>query len=192
MLSLTDIWFWSILVIPMHCFFWAPYVLLDSFRKSQGIFRKQAGILLLAAFVPWVANVLFIVGVSPFSMIDPTPLAFAITGIVSFGVYPVFNWLNIIMPIAHDVILQSMSDGVIILDTQQRIIEFNPAAQNIIGHKKSEVIGQLYNQILPGQLGLLDLKRDMTETKACDLFRRGRRAALLRSEYHSNRYPVSC
>ena len=70
------------------------------------------------------------------------------------------------MPIAHDVILQSMSDGVIILDTQQRIIEFNPAAQNIIGHKKSEVIGQLYNQILPGQLGLLDLKRDMTETKA--------------------------
>jgi PAS domain S-box-containing protein len=59
-----------------------------------------------------------------------------------------------------------MSDGVIILDTQQRIIELNPAAQNIIGHKKSEVIGQLYNQILPGQLGLLDMKSDTVETKA--------------------------
>jgi PAS domain S-box-containing protein len=70
------------------------------------------------------------------------------------------------MPVAHDAILQSMSDGVIILDVQQRIIELNPSASNIVGLKKSEAIGQVYNQILPGQLGLLDLKSDMKETKA--------------------------
>jgi signal transduction histidine kinase len=161
-----NIWFWVHSCYSYALLFLGTLCLLDSFRKSQGISRKQAGILLLAAFVPWVANVLFIVGVSPFAMIDPTPLAFAITGIVFFWGLSRLQLLDIIMPIAHDAILQSMSDGVIILDTQQRILELNPAAQNIIWRKKSEVVGQIYNQILPGQLGMLDLKRDMTETKA--------------------------
>jgi len=44
--------------------------------------------------------------------------------------------------VAHDAILKSMADGVIILDTQQRVIELNPAAQIIIGLKKSDVIGK--------------------------------------------------
>jgi signal transduction histidine kinase/PAS domain-containing protein len=140
--------------------------LLDSFRKSHDIFRKQAGILLLAAFVPWLANLVFILGIRPFTMVDPTPVAFAITGIVFFWGLSRLQLLDVIMPVAHDTILQSMSDGVIILDVQQRIIELNPAALNIISLKKSDVIGQLYNQVLPGQLGLLDLKPDMKETKA--------------------------
>ena len=69
------------------------------------------------------------------------------------------------MPIAHDAILKSMSDGVIVLDEQQRIIELNPAARKIISREKSEVIGR-YNKALPGQLSLLEIKPDMTETEA--------------------------
>jgi PAS domain S-box-containing protein len=109
---------------------------------------------------------LFILGIDPFTIVDPTPLAFAITGIAFFWGLSRLQLLDIIMPVAHDAILQSMSDGVIILDVQQRIIELNPSASNIVGLKKSEAIGQVYNQILPGQLGLLDLKSDMKETKA--------------------------
>ena len=36
--------------------------------------------MLLASFVPWLGNILFIAGIGPFSVLDPTPLAFAITG----------------------------------------------------------------------------------------------------------------
>ena len=139
--------------------------LLSLFRQSEGIYRKQAGTLLSATLVPWVANILFISGVSPFSVVDPTPLAFAITGIAFFSGLSRFKLLDI-MPIAYDTILKSMVDGVIVLDNQQRIIELNPAAQKIIERKRSEVIGQPYNRVLPGQLGLLELKSDMNETKA--------------------------
>jgi PAS domain S-box-containing protein len=59
-----------------------------------------------------------------------------------------------------------MVDCVIVLDTRLRIIELNPAAQNLIGSKRSEVIGQPYNQILPGQAGLLELKPGMADSKA--------------------------
>ncbi|HEX7475702.1 MAG TPA: PAS domain S-box protein, partial [Dehalococcoidales bacterium] len=79
-----------------------------------------------------------------------------------------------IMPIAHDAILRGMVDGVIVLDNQKRIIELNPAAQKIIERKRSEIIGKLYDRVLPGQLGLLELKSDMTETKAVIALGQGR------------------
>jgi len=158
-------WFWIYATFAYTLLLLGTLCLLDLFRKSQGIYRKQAGTLLLAALVPWVGNFLFIVGVSPFSVVDPTPLAFAITGVAFFWGLSRLQLLNI-MPIAHDTILRSMVDGVIVLDTQQRVVELNPAAQNIIERNRSEVIGQLYNRVLPGQLGLLELKPDMTETQA--------------------------
>jgi len=67
---------------------------------------------------------------------------FCVTGIAFFWGLSRLQLLDIIMPIAHDAILQSMADGVIILDTQQRVIEINPAAQNIIGGNRSEIIGR--------------------------------------------------
>ena len=159
-------WFWVHSTYSYALLFLGTFCLLDMFRKSKGIYRKQAGILLLAALIPWVGNILFLTGIKPFSTVDPTPLAFAITGVAFFWGLSRLQLLDIIMPVAHDAILKSMADGVIILDTQQRVIELNPAAQIIIGLKKSDVIGQVYSKTLPGQLGLLDLRPKMPETEA--------------------------
>ena len=166
-------WFW---IHSLYCYsllLLGNIFLLDFYRKSRGIYRKQAGILLLAAFVPWVANILYIAGVKPFIVIDPTPLAFAVTGLAFLWGLSRLQLLDIIMPIAHDAILQSMADGVIILDIQQRVIELNPAAQIIIGGNRSEIIGRQYNQVLPGQLGLLELKPGMGETEAAIILGQG-------------------
>lgn len=161
-----NFWFWihsaysySLLLLGTLCLF-------DLFRKSKGIYRKQAISLLLAAMVPWIANLLYIIGVKPFAVVDPTPLAFAITGVVFFWALSRLQLLEAIMPIAHDVILQSMADGVVILDTQLRVIELNPAAQNILKRRRTEILGQPYHLALPGQLGMLDLKSANGETKA--------------------------
>jgi len=81
--------------------------------------------------------------------------------------------LDIIMPVAHDTILKSMADGIIILDTNLRVIELNPAAQRIIGGKKSETLGQIYSHVFPGQLGLLELNPDMPETEAAVFLNEG-------------------
>jgi PAS domain S-box-containing protein len=159
-------WFWVHSTYSYALLFLGTFCLLDMFRKSKGIYRKQAGILLLAALIPWVGNILFLTGIKPFSTVDPTPLAFAITGVAFFWALSRLQLLDIVMPVAHDAILKSIADGVIILDTQQRVIELNPAAQIIIGLKKSDVIGQMYTKVLPGQLGLLDLRPEMPETEA--------------------------
>jgi PAS domain S-box-containing protein len=161
-----NIWFWVHSGYSYLLLLLGTIYLFDFFRKSRGIYRKQAGSLLLASFIPWVANFLFIFSVKPFGVLDPTPLAFALTGVVFFWTLSRLQLLDMIMPIAHDAILQSMTDGVVILDVQLRIIELNPAAQRILGREKSEMTGQPYNLALPGQLGLLELKPGMSETKA--------------------------
>jgi len=84
-------WFWIHSLYSYSLLLLGNIFLLDFYRKSRGIYRKQAGILLLAAFVPWVANILYIAGIKPFTVIDPTPLAFAVTGLLFYGVFPVCN-----------------------------------------------------------------------------------------------------
>jgi len=73
-----NLWF---LVQAMYSYlliFLGNLTILRVFLHSSGIYRKQVGIMLLATIVPWVANFLFIVGVGPFTVIDPTPTGLCI------------------------------------------------------------------------------------------------------------------
>ncbi len=46
---------------------------------------------------------------------------------------------------ARDAVIEGMSNGVIVLDAQNRIVDLNPAAQRVIGRPASEAIGQPIN-----------------------------------------------
>ena len=119
-------------------------LLIQAFIRSPHLYRKQAGVLLAGALVPWVGNALHIFGLNPFSLLDLTPLAFTCTGLaMAWGLFR-FRLLDI-MPVARDAVIESMSDGMIVLDAQNRIVDLNPSAQRIIGRSASEAIGQPIN-----------------------------------------------
>jgi PAS domain S-box-containing protein len=159
-----NIWFWVQAIYSYLLILLGTLTLLSVFLHSSGIYRKQVGTMLLATAVPWVANFLYIAGIGPFSVIDPTPLAFAITGAAFLWGLARLQLLDF-MPIAHDAIFKNITDGVVVLDTQNRVIELNPAAQRIVDRKRSDIIGRPYNMVLPGQAGLLPLKPEMAETQ---------------------------
>jgi PAS domain S-box-containing protein len=159
-----NIWFWVQAIYSYLLILLGTLTLSSVFLHSSGIYRKQVGTMLLATAVPWVANFLYIAGIGPFSVVDPTPLAFAITGAAFWWGLARLQLLDI-MPIAHDAIFKNIADGVVVLDTQNRVIELNPAAQRIVDRKRSDIIGRPYSMVLPGQAGLLPLKPEMTETQ---------------------------
>jgi diguanylate cyclase (GGDEF)-like protein len=41
-----------------------------------------------------------------------------------------------IVPIAHSVLIENMSEGVLVLDSRNRVVDINPAAQNVLSSKK--------------------------------------------------------
>jgi len=157
-------WFWVHAIYSYVLLLAGTINLFGLFFRTSGIFRKQTGILLLASFTPWVANLLFITGIGPSFSIDPTPMAFVVTGAAILWGLSRTQLLHI-MPIAYEAIFRSMADGVIIIDKQNFIVETNPAAQRILKLNKSEMIGKTLNQVIPGREYSLEPKTDMTVTE---------------------------
>jgi len=154
-------WYWVHIGYSYLLLLLGTLVLIRALIRSPYLYRGQAGALLIGALVPWVGNALYVSGLSPFPHLDLTPFAFTLSCLaVAWGLF-YFQLLDIV-PVARDAIIEGMSDGVIVLDAQDRIVDLNPAAGRIIGRPASEVIGRPAAQILSGQPDLVERYRDVT------------------------------
>jgi len=61
--------------------------------------------------------------------------------------------------------IEGMSDGVIVLDARNRIVDLNPAAERITGRTSSQAIGQPATQVIPGQPGLVEPYLEMAAAR---------------------------
>ena len=88
--------------------------------------------------------------------VDLTPSALVISGLaIAWGLFRVR--LFDIIPLARDIVVEGMSDGVIVLDTENRFVDLNRAAERFVGRTPSEVIGQPVANVLSGQPKLVEL-----------------------------------
>ena len=69
------------------------------------------------------------------------------------------------MPIAQEAIYKNMKDGVIVLDNQLRVTEINPAVEKIFNRKRSDLIGQPLNLVLPEQARSIEMNQGMTDVQ---------------------------
>jgi len=131
--------------------------------RSSHLYHRQTVSLLFGTSLPLVAAIFtfqLITGLRLF-----VPFSFTLTGLV-------FTWdlfryrLLALMPVARSTLVDTMSDGMIVLDDQNRVVDINPAAQSIIGIPVSEAIGQPVVQILIPWQDLVDRFQDKTETQA--------------------------
>lgn len=94
--------------------------------------------------LPWLGNIISLLGFSPFPGLDLTPFLFTFSGILFMLALFRFGLLDIV-PIAHSRLMEGLLDGVIVLDKAYRIVDFNPAAQRIFG-LTTAVVGQPIHQ----------------------------------------------
>ncbi|MBE7535588.1 MAG: diguanylate cyclase [Anaerolineales bacterium] len=111
------------------------------FKLTSGMYRKQLATVFLGVSVPLLGNFLFVLKLTPLPTIDHTPLLFTLTGIIFIYALLRYRLLDVI-PIARDVLIENMSDGVIVLDAQSRIVDFNPVALQTLGGTGALQIGQ--------------------------------------------------
>jgi PAS domain S-box-containing protein len=138
-------------------------LLILMFIRSPHLYRSQAAALLIGALSPWIANAVFIFGWSPFGKLDLTPFAFALTGLaMGWGLFR-FRLLDVV-PVARDTIIESMSDGVIVLDSKDRIVDLNPVAEGILSVSASEAVGQPAQKVLSRWPDLVERYRSVPET----------------------------
>lgn len=134
---------------------WGVYLLIDKFRKSDPVFKKQNLSVLIAAFIPWVANVAYLMGFRPMGHVDSTPFAFIITALaISVGLVK-FRLMDII-PVARDKVIDAMNQGLIVADSMGRIIDLNRATRRILSLQAEKIVGKNIESIFNGQTSLLE------------------------------------
>jgi diguanylate cyclase (GGDEF)-like protein/PAS domain S-box-containing protein len=140
-------WFWVNAIYCYALLFLAAVLVLQTYLRAPNLYRQQAGTMLLGMLLPWISNIISFTGLSPFPDLDITPFMFTLSGMVfACGLF-YFRLLDIV-PIARGKLVESMSDGVIVLDVQKRIVDINPAAQHIFGISAS-AIGQPAEAVFP-------------------------------------------
>jgi PAS domain S-box-containing protein len=116
-------------------------ILVRAYLHAPRLYRRQTIALLIAALAPWVSNALYLTGYSPLAPLDITPFAFTIT-VMALGWGVLRLQLLDVVPVARVAVIESMQDGVIVLDEQNRVVDINPAAQEITGHSDADIVGQ--------------------------------------------------
>jgi signal transduction histidine kinase len=107
-------------------------LLLSTVRST--LYRTQAGLLLVGAIPPLVANTTFTLGIEPgvVPSLDYTPFAFVVTG-PCFGLALFRFDLLERVPVARRQIVADADDGFVVLDQDLRAVTANPSAERILG-----------------------------------------------------------
>ncbi len=100
-------------------------------------YRRQADAVLLSSLVPWVGNLIYLSGYGPWNL-DLDPFAFAIAGGGCVWGLLRCGFLDLV-PVARATVFGGMSDGVLVLDMQNRILDMNPAAARLVGAAESGI-----------------------------------------------------
>ena len=119
-------------------------------RYAPRAFAGQTAILLTGLAIPWLATALGSLPFNPFPGMDLPPAAFSITGILLFVGMGRFRLLDLV-PVARHLVVERMTDGLIVLDEQERLVDINPAALALFG--VSAVPAGSRVDSLPGELG---------------------------------------
>ena len=169
MYTLTSVthgaWWWVHFAYSYLLLLFGAVILVRELFRAPPPFRGQILALLSGALLPWLANALYISGLNPLHPVDLTPLAFTLAGLVILLALFRFRLLDIV-PIARNVVVDGMADGVIVLDAQNRIVDLNPAARRIIGRPVAEVIGRPIREIVAGRPDLIERYHDVPEAQA--------------------------
>lgn len=131
-------WYWVNIVYLNLLTLIGNIILLQMWRQTPEPFNRQYAAMFLGSLAPWAGLLIYISGNSPLNL-DLSPFGMMITGLVYM-----FSLIHLkifdIVPVASTVVLQKMRDGVLVVDSRERIIDLNAAAQKFFG-KKSDIIG---------------------------------------------------
>jgi len=138
--------FWANVVYSYLLLLITFILLVRRFMTTTGIYRRQLGVVIAGAGVTWLNSFIFIAGLSPFPNADNTPFSFTIAAFAfAFALlrYRMFD----IVPVARDKLIEGMSDCVIVLDTNNRIVDMNPEAENILASSSDGAIGKPVDEV---------------------------------------------
>lgn len=143
--------FWVFSAVSYLLLAGGTIAILETALLSDGIHRSQTVSLFLAAALPAVLNVLYLSGAT--GPLDLTPSGFSLSGAILIGAVfrdQLLQSMPLARELARDRILDEMASAVIILDSDDQVVDLNPAAETLSDAARADVVGSHIRTVLPG------------------------------------------
>jgi diguanylate cyclase (GGDEF)-like protein len=134
-------WFYFIHAPSGYIFIlYAIFILATALPKMNQLYQTQGKLMLVAILLPTITDVLYVLGFSPVRYYNFTTAVFSLSGVI-LGLALFRHHLLDLLPLARDAVIDTLDDGVMVFDNQERIVDVNPAAKKILKVSDS-IIGQ--------------------------------------------------
>lgn len=145
--------FWLFIAFNYTLLMLGVIYLLRTLFEFSIIYRPQNIVLLLGSSFPIIGNIIYVFRLIPMPGMDWTPPAFAFTGVILGWSLQRFKMFQLV-PFARNQIIDTMTDGLVILDVENNILDANPPVQKLLGHNLKAVIGKNIMDFLPDNVVL--------------------------------------
>ncbi len=167
----------------------AYWALIDNMRHTRKVFVRQNRLLVIGTLVPLLVNFGYIFfDWRPYGHLDLTPFAFLFTsfiiavGLLRFGLFDISQT-------ARSKVISDLSDGVVVIDAFQRIIDYNQAFEKLLAAQQADLIGVeivsffpkdkfpsdlLSDEVLSNEALILQVKERHFEVSITGLYEKGK------------------
>lgn len=95
---------------------------------------------------PLLSDLIFFLGYSPVPYLNLTPIIFGFAGIlIAWNLFR-YKFLNLV-PIARSKLVEVVQDGWLVLDNENRLVDFNTTAQAMLEISAKNIIGQFADHV---------------------------------------------
>lgn len=137
-------WFWVYAFYEYIVLVTAIIVLFLGTFRFYKIYKIQLIYLIIAAILPLTTSLLYVFKLLPIRA-DLTPIALIFSGILSvIGIY--LQRMFEVVPVARIQTIKNLSDGIIVVDMDDRIVDVNQAFVNILNTCRAEVLGRPFRR----------------------------------------------
>ncbi|HUI70207.1 MAG TPA: EAL domain-containing protein, partial [Spirochaetia bacterium] len=181
-------WFWVHSAYSYAVVVAGTLLLLRALSAGHGTPRVQHISIIVGSFLPAAANILYLFNVIPAGSIDPTPIAFSVSGLLLVVNLARFRFLSLVTA-AQSTAIEQLRDPVVILDRNGRLAYANATARTSFGTGAADVgrvlsdLGDPYVALrqacadpedAPGQESIIVFQDRRYEIRTGNIFRRGR------------------
>jgi PAS domain S-box-containing protein len=141
-------WFWIHCVYSYGIMAATIIVLIGVLREKGSFYRQQTTIILFGLGFVFTVNILYVFGLGPIQRFDLTPIALSIAAMVFWlGIFR-YRLLKI-LPVARNTVFEKIANGILVVDEERRIVDYNEAARRIFNLEEDNGIGKNLRDILP-------------------------------------------
>lgn len=94
-------------------------------------FRGQIALAILGSLFPWVGNLVYVLNSNSAAYLDLTLFGFSVTAVCFMLALFHFSFLDL-LPLAHGLVIEKLANGVIVVDSQNRVIQLNDTATALL------------------------------------------------------------